>query len=44
MSGPEPTLAATAVFGRRSSQASYSILTGTPVLSVKDWVFCSHRR
>ena len=35
MSGPEPTLAATAAFGRTSSQLSWSIRTSTPVASVK---------
>ena len=35
MSGPEPTLAATAAFGRTSSQLSLSMRTSTPVASVK---------
>ena len=35
MSGPEPTLAATAALGRTSSQLSWSIRTSTPVASVK---------
>ena len=38
MSGPEPTLAATAAFGRTSSQLSWSIRTSTPVASMKAWV------
>ena len=39
MSGPLPMFAATAVFGRRSSHASQSIVTATPVFSVNFSVF-----
>ena len=42
MSGPEPTLAATAAFGRMSSQLSLSTRTWTPVASVKCLVLASH--
>ena len=39
MSGPAPTLAATAVLGLRSSQDCISTLTSQPVFSVKSCVF-----
>src|SRR5688572_5646362 len=42
MSGPLPTLAATAAFGRTSSQPSLSTRTSTPVLAVKALVFSIH--
>ena len=42
MSGPEPTLAATAAFGRMSSQLSLSTRTCTPVASVKRLVLAIH--
>src|SRR3954467_9343744 len=42
MSGPEPTLAATAAFGRMSSQLSLSTRTSTPVASVNFFVLASH--
>ena len=42
MSGPEPTLAATAALGRTSSQLSWSIVTLTPVASVKAAVLAFH--
>src|SRR5690606_2846205 len=41
MSGPEPTLAATAAFGRMSSQLSLSMRTSTPVASVNFLVLAS---
>src|SRR5690606_18128475 len=42
MSGPEPTLAATAAFGRISSQLSLSMRTSMPVASVNFLVLASH--
>src|SRR5205085_5947886 len=42
MSGPLPTLAATAAFGRTSSQPSLSTRTGMPVLALNAFVFSSH--
>jgi hypothetical protein len=39
MSGPPPTLAATAAFGRMSSQLSASRRTVTPVCSTNFFVF-----
>ncbi len=41
-SGPEPTFAATAAFGRMSSQLSLSMRTSTPVASVNFLVFAIH--
>src|SRR5215831_14387122 len=42
MSGPLPMLAATAAFGRTSSQPSASILTSMPVACVNFFVFSAH--
>ena len=42
ISGPEPTLAATAAFGRMSSQLSLSTRICTPVASVKRLVLAIH--
>ncbi len=42
MSGPEPTFAATAAFGRTSSQLSLSTRTSTPVRLVNAAVFFIH--
>ena len=42
MSGPLPTLAATAALGRTSSQPSLSTRTSTPVFSVNFLVFAIH--
>ena len=42
MSGPSPTVAATAIFGRRSSQLSKSTLTATPVASVNFLAFARY--
>ncbi len=42
MSGPLPTFAATAAFGRTSSQPSLSIRTSTPVRSVNFFVLAVH--
>ena len=44
MSGPLPILAATAVFGRRSSHASQSIVTVAPVFSSNFFVFSMNTR
>ena len=44
MSGPLPTFAATAVFGRRSSQPSLSMSTWTPYCAMNFLVFSANRR